>query len=110
MTTPISPLPGLGSALATQPTAPTPPAGAAGAAGGSGGGSGFGGALANAIGNLDQTVADSTQQAQSLAAGTADNLTQVVMSTEQASIELQVASQLRDKAVQAYQTIFGMQV
>ena len=108
MTTPISPLPGLGSALATQPTAPTQPTGAVG--GGSGSGSGVGGALANAIGNLDQTVADSTQQAQSLAAGTADNLTQVVMSTEQASIELQVASQLRDKAVQAYQTIFGMQV
>lgn len=111
MATPLGPLPGVGSTLATQATQPTQPTQAGPSAAGSpAGGSGFGGALADALGKLGQSVSDSSQQAQSLAAGTADNLTSVVMSTEQATIELQLASQLRDHAVSAYQEIFGMQV
>lgn len=103
MTTPIGPIAGLGAAVPTPPAAQSADAGA-------GGGKGFGGLLTDAIGKLEQDVDASSQQAQSLAAGKADNLTEVVMSTEQASLELQLAGQLRNKALEAYQEIFRMQV
>jgi flagellar hook-basal body complex protein FliE len=77
-----------------------------------GGGSqgGFGGMLSNAISSLDKTQTDAAQASQSLVAGTATDPTQVVMSVERARLAMQMASQIRSKAVEAYTDIFHTQV
>jgi flagellar hook-basal body complex protein FliE len=73
-------------------------------------GQGFGAMLEKAIGNLTQLQNDATQQSQALATGQAQNIDQVVMAVEKASLSLELASQVRNKAVEAYQDIFRMQV
>ncbi len=78
----------------------------------SGGGQsgGFGGMLSNAIDSLEKTQTDAAQASQSLVAGTATDPTQVVMSVERARLAMQLASQIRGKAVEAYTDIFHTQV
>jgi len=76
----------------------------------SSGGSGFGRMLADSIGKLDQAQAGANQQVQDLATGKAKDLSTVVMSVEQASLEVQLAAQIRNKAVDAYNDIFRMQI
>ena len=71
---------------------------------------GFGGMLSNAIQNLDQTQSQAAGAAQSLANGTATDPTQVVMSVERAQLAMQLASQIRTKAVEAYNDVFHTQV
>jgi flagellar hook-basal body complex protein FliE len=71
---------------------------------------GFGKLLEDSLGKLDQAQANADQPAQSLATGNAQDLTSVVMSVEQASLEVQLASQIRNKAVDAYNDIFRMQI
>ena len=73
-------------------------------------GQGFGAMLEKAIGNLNQLQTDATQQSQALATGQAQNIDQVVMAVEKASLSLELAAQVRNKAVEAYQDIFRMQV
>ena len=79
-------------------------------AGGAAGGQGFGGMLSNAISSLQQTQTDAAQASQALVSGTATDPTQVVMAVERARLSMQMASQIRTKAVEAYQTIFSTQV
>jgi flagellar hook-basal body complex protein FliE len=74
------------------------------------GGQGFGGMLTNAISSLEQTQTDAAGASQSLVAGTATDPTQVVMSVERARLAMQLASQIRNKAVEAYTDIFHTQV
>lgn len=83
---------------------PSPGSGSA-----SGGGS-FGQMLASSIGQLDQAQAQASQQTQALATGQATDMSTVVMSVEEASLEISLASQIQNKAVQAYQSIFQTQV
>jgi flagellar hook-basal body complex protein FliE len=83
------------------PTAP----GATGA-----GPSGFGGMLADQIGALEKTQTDAADGARALAAGTASDPTEVVMAIERARLSMQLASQIRTKAVEAVQDIFHTQV
>jgi flagellar hook-basal body complex protein FliE len=78
--------------------------------GSSGSQGGFGGMLSNAISSLDKTQTDAAQASQSLVAGTATDPTQVVMSVERARLAMQMASQIRTKAVEAYTDIFHTQV
>jgi flagellar hook-basal body complex protein FliE len=73
------------------------------------GGSGFGGMLADQIGALEKLQTDASQGAQALAAGNADP-TQVVMAVEKARLGMQLASQIRTKAVEAIQDVFHTQV
>jgi flagellar hook-basal body complex protein FliE len=75
-----------------------------------GGGQGFGGMLTNAISSLEQTQTDAAKSSQSLVDGTASDPTQVVMSVERARLAMQLASQIRTKAVEAYSDIFHTQV
>ena len=70
----------------------------------------FGGMLTNAISSLEQTQTDAAGASQSLIAGTATDPTQVVMSVERARLAMQLASQIRNKAVEAYTDIFHTQV
>ena len=71
---------------------------------------GFGGMLSNAISSLENTQTEAAQASQSLVNGTATDPTQVVMSVERARLAMQLASQIRSKAVEAYTDIFHTQV
>jgi flagellar hook-basal body complex protein FliE len=77
---------------------------------GDSGGGGFGKALAGALDNLSASQAQASEQAQQLATGQAKDISGVVMAVEKASLELQLAVQLRNKGVEAYQELFRMQV
>ena len=76
----------------------------------SGQGQGFGGMLSNAVSSLEKTQADAAQASQSLVAGTATDPTQVVMAVERARLAMQMASQIRTKAVEAFTDVFHTQV
>jgi flagellar hook-basal body complex protein FliE len=75
---------------------------------GSGSGS-FGSALTNAINSLEQTQATGTTAAQQLATGQATDPIQAVTAVENASLEMQLASQIRTKLDEAETTIFQTQ-
>jgi flagellar hook-basal body complex protein FliE len=84
-----------------------PGTGATDAAGASG--KGFGGMLADQIGALEKLQTDAATGSRALAAGKADP-TEVVMAVERARLGMQLASQIRTKAVEAVQDIFHTQV
>jgi flagellar hook-basal body complex protein FliE len=69
-------------------------------------GSGFGKMLSG----LQATQTEAAQAAQDLATGQASDPTAVVMAVERAQLSMQLASQIRTKAVEAVQTIFQTQV
>jgi flagellar hook-basal body complex protein FliE len=71
---------------------------------------GFGGMLGSAISNLEQTQVDAADASAQLAAGTAEDPTQVVMAVERAQLAMQLASQIRNKAVEAYSDVMHTQV
>jgi flagellar hook-basal body complex protein FliE len=71
---------------------------------------GFGGMLGQALQNLDSSQQQAATQAQNLATGQATDVTAVVNDVERASLELQMATQFRNKAVDAYNDIFRMQI
>jgi flagellar hook-basal body complex protein FliE len=71
---------------------------------------GFGGMLGNAIQKLDDSLSQATASSNALATGQATDVTQVVNDVQRASLELQLATQVRNKAVDAYQDIFRMQI
>jgi flagellar hook-basal body complex protein FliE len=71
---------------------------------------GFGSMLGNAISNLDKTQTDAAQASQTLIDGTATDPTSVVMQVERAQLAMQLASQIRTKATEAYTDIFHTQV
>jgi flagellar hook-basal body complex protein FliE len=102
MLTPIS-APGLGVDLQIPKLDDAAPA--QGAAKG-----GFGGMLGQALQNLDTSLQQSSAQSQALATGQATDVTAVVNDVEKASLELQMATQFRNKAVDAYNDIFRMQI
>jgi len=73
-------------------------------------GGGFGDMLSNSIGALDRAQTDASQASQAFAVGTISDPTQVVMAVERAQLSMQMASQIRTKATEAYQDIFHTQV
>jgi flagellar hook-basal body complex protein FliE len=75
-------------------------------AGAVGSGSGFG----NMLSGLQATQTDAAQAAQDLATGQASDPTAVVMAVERAQLSMQLASQIRNKSVEAVQTLFSTQV
>ena len=79
---------------------------------GTGGGEsgGFGAALTQAISSLDQSQQSAASAAQALATGTASNPESAVVTVEDAQLAMQLASQIRTKAVEAAQQIFQTQV
>jgi flagellar hook-basal body complex protein FliE len=79
-------------------------------AGGQQGGQNFGGALTQAIQGLSDSQTQAADAAQALASGTATDPSSVVMSVERARLAMQLASQIRQKAVEAEQDIFHTQV
>jgi flagellar hook-basal body complex protein FliE len=72
--------------------------------------SGFGPALSHAIEGLtkQQQAADASSQA--LALGKTTDIAGVAMEVERANLAMQLAVQVRNKAVDAYHEIFRMQI
>ena len=80
------------------------------AAGAAADGQGFGSLLSNAIGGLTRKQEEAAGAAQALASGTATDPTAVVMAVERAQLSMQLATQIRTKAVESIQDIFHTQV
>lgn len=70
----------------------------------------FGEYLTNALDKVNQLQHESQQASIDLAAGKVQDLSQVVIATEKATIALQLTMQVRNKVVDAYQEIMRMQV
>ena len=102
-------IPGIGA-----PSAP----GAADAIGGGGGvdgvapagGAGFGDVLAKQIGNLTDLQEGAASASQSLANGTATDVSSVVTAVEKAQLAMQLAGQIRTKGSEAVNDIFHTQI
>jgi len=73
-------------------------------------GSGFGSMLADQLGKLETTQNDAADAAQALATGQASDPEAVVMAVERARLSMQLASTLRNKAVEAVNDVFHTQV
>lgn len=66
--------------------------------------------LKEAFEKINQMQLDSAELARQFAAGETDDLVRVVTAAEEASVALQLALQVRNKVVEAYQEIMRMQV
>lgn len=93
------------------------PAAAAGAsegalpgAAGAGPGNGFSGALSEAISGLERTQRSADGAAQALATGTVSDPESAIVTVQDAQLAMQLASQIRTKAVEAATNIFQTQV
>ena len=71
---------------------------------------GFGSMLTNAIGDLEKTQDAAAAQSQALATGQTQDLSSVVTAVQEAQLSMQLASQVRNKAVEAYTEIFHTQI
>jgi flagellar hook-basal body complex protein FliE len=70
----------------------------------------FGGVLGAQLDKLTQAQGEGAQAAGQLADGSATDVSSVVMAVERARLSMQLASQIRNKAVESYQEIFHTQV
>jgi flagellar hook-basal body complex protein FliE len=73
-------------------------------------GVGFGDLLGKSLESLSTSQQEAADAAQALATGQAEDPTAVVMAVERAQLAMQLASQIRTKAVEAAQDIFHTQV
>lgn len=80
------------------------------AAGASDPAGGFGSMLTDAIGDLEKTQEAAAAQSQELATGQTQDLSSVVTAVQEAQLSMQLASQVRNKAVEAYTEIFHTQI
>jgi flagellar hook-basal body complex protein FliE len=71
---------------------------------------GFGSMLTNAIGSLEQTQNAAAAQSQALATGQTQDLSSVITAVQEAQLSMQLAAQVRNKAVEAYTEIFHTQI
>ena len=82
----------------------------AGATQATGEGSGFGSMLADQLGKLEATQNEAADASKALATGQAADPEAVVMAVERARLSMQLASTLRNKAVEAVNDVFHTQV
>ena len=66
--------------------------------------------LAEALQKVNQQQIRAEQMTQQLVSGQAENLHDVMIAAEEAAISLQMAVQIRNKVVEAYQEIMRMQI
>ena len=74
------------------------------------GGGDFGAMIGQSLKSLQATQDQAAQASTDLATGQATDPTAVVMAVERAQLAMQLASQVRNKAVEAAQTLFQTQV
>lgn len=89
---------GAGAAQGTDP--------AAGAAGSGG----FGAMLRGQMDKLGAAQADGQLAKQDMATGSVDDVAQTMLRVEQANVTLQMATQVRNKVIEAYQEVIRMQM
>ena len=77
---------------------------------GSGSGGGFGSMLTDAITSLNDSQNTASSDSVALATGQASDVTSVVTDVEKANLEVQLAVQVRNKAVDAYEELMRMQI
>jgi flagellar hook-basal body complex protein FliE len=75
------------------------------AAGGS-----FAGVLKSKLADLNAQQADSAKATQDMATGRVDDIAQTMLRIEQASVSMQMATQVRNKVIEAYQEVLRMQM
>jgi flagellar hook-basal body complex protein FliE len=78
--------------------------------GGRKGGAGFGEILKEAISTVNELQKQSDQEIQKLMTGEAQDLHTTIIAVQKADLSFQMMMQVRNKIVQAYQQIMGMQV
>ena len=74
------------------------------------GGADFGGVLGKQLQSLADLQDDASAASADLAAGTASDPSSVVMKVERAQLAMQLASQVRTKATEAFTDVFHTQV
>ena len=100
-------IPGIGAGLPSIGAAATqPPGGATPGAGGTGGGTAFG-QLLDGLTHASTTAGDAMN---SVATGGNADLSDVTLSVQMESLAFDLAVQIRNRLVEAYQTVFQMQV
>jgi flagellar hook-basal body complex protein FliE len=77
---------------------------------GPGSGGGFGSMLTDAISSLNDSQNTASADSVALATGQAGDVTSVVTDVEKANLEMQLAVQVRNKAVDAYEELMRMQI
>jgi flagellar hook-basal body complex protein FliE len=102
---PVDPTTAIGGATGAEWQIPPIDAPQQGAQGG-----GFGDLLGKSLESLAVTQQQAADAAQALVSGQAEDPTAVVMAVERAQLAMQLASQIRTKAVEAAQDIFHTQV
>jgi flagellar hook-basal body complex protein FliE len=73
-------------------------------------GKSFGNILADAIGDVNKLQQDAQQASVNLATGKLQDVSEVVIASEKATIALQLTMQVRNKIVESYQEVMRMQV
>ncbi len=101
-------IPGIGAPSA--PGATDAVGGGIDGVGGVGSGAGFGDVLAKQIGNLSDLQESAATASQSLANGTATDVSSVVTAVEKAQLAMQLAGQIRTKGSEAINDIFHTQI
>jgi flagellar hook-basal body complex protein FliE len=94
----------------TSPTSPTAPIGAEGSSGAAGSGDSFANILGNAIDGVQSTQANADNLATQAATGSLTNVSDYMVAAEEANIQTQLTSAVRNNALQAFQQIMGMQL
>lgn len=70
----------------------------------------FGEVLSEALNNVNKLQQNAEQASVNLAAGKIQDISEVVIASEKATIALQLTMQVRNKIVDAYQEVMRMQV
>lgn len=70
----------------------------------------FAGVLKSKLSELNAQQADSAKASQDMATGRVDDIAQSMLRIEQASVSLQMATQVRNKVIEAYQEVLRMQM
>jgi flagellar hook-basal body complex protein FliE len=79
------------------------------ATGGATGSSPFADLVTSAVGQVNKLEADAQQAVSGLMTGTGVDVHQAMIATEKADMAFELALSVRNKAVQAYQSVIGMQ-
>jgi flagellar hook-basal body complex protein FliE len=95
-------VPALSNLSGETPSLPT-------AAGGSGAAAPFSDLLTDAVGQVNQLQAQANTAVTGLMSGTGVDVHQAMIATQKASMAFELTLAVRNKAVQAYQQVIGMQ-
>lgn len=77
---------------------------------GASGASSFASVLKDKLTSLNAEQAGSAKASQDMATGRVDDIAQTMLRIEQASVSLQMATQVRNKVIESYQEIMRMQM